>query len=121
MAEGPKVAAALHLKFADADALAEALQRYAGAHGAGGLCIQVTKYYELGDTVRLHLDFGEEPLDIHACVAWRRPGFIGVRLQPAGAPENRAFLVLKNLLGEKRHVQSAPPVDETAPTKPFAD
>lgn len=119
MADVAALAANLTLKFDDAEALADALRTYSGAHGSGGLCIQVVKYYELGDLVQLHLEYGEQPQRLHAVVAWRKPGFIGVRFDPRSAAESKTFVLLKRLMGETpRAGHSAPPVDGT---KPFAE
>lgn len=120
MVDAPGLAATLTLKFNDAEALAEALRVYSGAHGSGGLCIQVVKYYELGDAVRLSIDFVESTLDLHAVVAWRKPGYIGVRFDPRSSQEAKHFAFLKMLLGEAgKGAAVAPPV---APAnKPFAE
>ena len=117
---GPSLAASIALKFTDASALAESLATYSGQHGSGGLCIQVLKYYELGDLVQLRLEFGEEPMSMRAVVAWRKPGYIGVRFQPQSAAENRSFTYLRQLLsGARNGTALPPPVAEG--TKPFSE
>ena len=120
----PAHAATITLKFDDAQAFADALRSYSGEHGAGGLCIQVVKYYELGDQVQLFLDCGEaKPLPICGVVAWRKPGYVGVRFQPANAEENRTLVYVRRLLAEaQKAAANPPPVAEAAqPTKPFSE
>ncbi|MBS2030117.1 MAG: PilZ domain-containing protein [Deltaproteobacteria bacterium] len=123
MADSPTsgLAATITLKFTDSASLAESLATYSGQHGTGGLCIQVIKYYEIGDQLLVHLDFGEQPLPIRAVVAWRKPGYIGVRFQPATAEENKTFGFIRKLLGDSRNaaVGAPPPVADV--TKPFAE
>lgn len=119
-ASRPSPAAQLTLRFSDAAALEEALQRQPGLTGPGALCLQVVKYYELGDLVQLTLEVGEERFGLRASVAWRRPGYIGVRFEPATAEENRSFARLKALVGSVAHAAaSAPPVAESH--KPFSE
>src|SRR4051794_30722565 len=118
MADTPKsgLAAAITLKFTDADTLGEALRTYSGQHGMGGLCIQVVKYYELGDQLQLTVDYGAMALPIRGVVAWRKPGFIGVRFQPMSAAENKSLLFFRTLIGEAK---AGPP--SAAPGPPVLD
>ena len=122
-APGSALAANLSLRFTDASALAAALRNFSGDQGSGGLCIQVVKYYELGDRVRLTLEAGEAPMEIHAVVAWRKPGYIGVRFEPSSAAEGRVFASLRRLMSEAAKQQAAaqPAGPLTTATKPFAE
>ena len=124
MGDSPARAATITLKFESAQALGDALHAYSGEHGGGGLCIQVVKYYELGDLVQLHLDCGESaPLPISGVIAWRKPGYVGVRFQPASAEENRTLQFARTLLAAaQKSAENPPPVEETVKvTKPFAE
>lgn len=120
MATEPGVTSQLTLQFRDAPGLAAALRRHPGQAGLGALCIQVVKHYELGDLVQVTVELPEERLSVQGAVSWRRPGYIGVRLQPQSAEENRSFARLKTLVGSAAHGSPpGPPVEH--PTKPFSE
>jgi hypothetical protein len=119
-ASAPPLAAQLTLRFATTSDLALALRRRPGQAGLGALCVQVLKYYELGDTVLLTLEAGEERLAMQASVAWRRPGYIGLRFQPSTAEENRALVRLRTVVGQAAlATPPGPPVEDS--TKPFSE
>lgn len=114
--------ASLTLRFESDNALREAMKAYASRSTATGLCIRVSRRYEVGQGALLVLETGQGLQVIHGAVSWSRADCIGLRFEPATADENRTLQYLRKLCGHLAPQQAperpAPPVGEI---KPFTE